>query len=54
MNNFDIDAFVLALSNPAAYAAAYPDCDVNNADINDDGFVNNFDIDAFVVLLSGG
>jgi hypothetical protein len=54
VNNFDIDPFVLALSNPAAYAAAYPDCDAANADINGDGVVNNFDIDPFVALLSGG
>ncbi|MGE0481465.1 MAG: hypothetical protein AB7Q17_13435 [Phycisphaerae bacterium] len=53
VNNFDIDPFVLALTDPAAYAAAFPDCDINNADVNDDGDVNNFDIDPFVVLLTG-
>ena len=54
LDNFDIDAFVLALTNPAAYAAAYPDCHLENADANGDGMVNNFDIDAFVELLSAG
>jgi hypothetical protein len=39
---------VLALSDPAGYAAAYPDCDILNADINCDGAVNAFDIDPFV------
>lgn len=53
VNNFDIDAFVLALTDPAGYQAAYPDCDINLADINGDGAVNNFDIDPFVALLTG-
>ncbi len=52
VNNGDIDPFVLAVSDPGAYATAYPDCDINLADINDDGFVNNGDIDPFVALLS--
>jgi hypothetical protein len=54
VNNFDIDPFVLALSQPGAYAAAYPDCPIENADIDGDGVVNNFDIDPFVALLAGG
>jgi hypothetical protein len=54
VNNFDIDPFVLAISDPAAYAQQFPDCDINNADINDDGNINNFDIDPFVALISGG
>lgn len=52
-NNFDITPFVLALADPAAYAAMYPDCPILNADVNGDGLVNNFDIDAFVALLVG-
>ncbi|MGE0481484.1 MAG: hypothetical protein AB7Q17_13535 [Phycisphaerae bacterium] len=52
-NNFDITPFVLALADPAAYAAMYPDCPILNADANGDGLVNNFDIDAFVALLVG-
>lgn len=54
VNNFDIDPFVMALSDPAAYAAAYPGCYLNNADANGDGLVNNFDIDAFVECLAFG
>jgi hypothetical protein len=54
VNNFDIDPFVLAISDPAAYAAQYPDCNILNGDINGDGVVNNFDIDPFVNLISGG
>lgn len=54
VNNFDIDVFVLAVADPAAYEAAYPNCPVVLADLNYDGAINNFDIDAFVALLSGG
>jgi len=52
INNFDIDPFVLALTNPAGYAQQYPNCNRMLADINGDGIVNNFDIDPFVLLLT--
>ena len=42
------------LTDPAAYAAAWPDCDVMLADIDGDGDVDAFDIDPFVELLVGG
>ncbi len=51
---FDIDAFVLALTDPDGYAVAYPDCDILLADCNGDGVVDFFDIDSFVALLTGG
>ena len=54
VNAFDIDPFVLALSDPDAYAAAFPECDIAHADVNDDGLVNAFDIDPFVLVLTGG
>jgi hypothetical protein len=50
----DINAFVLRLSNPAAYEAQYPDCPAENADINGSGSVGFDDINPFVALLSGG
>ncbi len=50
---FDIDAFVLAVTDPVAYEAAYPDCDIMLADCNGDGDVDFFDIDAFVELVVG-
>jgi probable HAF family extracellular repeat protein len=53
VNAFDIDPFVLALTNPSGYASAYPNCDIMRADANGDGAVNAFDIDPFVVLLIG-
>lgn len=51
-NTFDIDPFVLAITNPAAYAQAYPNCDINAADCNQDGQINAFDIDAFVAVIT--
>jgi agmatine deiminase len=53
VNAFDIDPFVLALTDPSAYATQYPDCYIMNGDINLDGSVNAFDIDPFVNLLTG-
>jgi hypothetical protein len=54
VNVFDIDPFVLALVDPAGYAAAFPDCDRMLADVNCDGYVNAFDIDPFVQCLTAG
>lgn len=52
VNNFDIDAFVAALVDPAGYSDAYPDCSGSLGDVNQDGVLNNFDIDGFVDLLT--
>ncbi len=52
-NAFDIDPFVLALTDPAGYANQYPNCTIDVADCNRDGSVNAFDIDAFVASLVG-
>ncbi len=54
VNFSDIDPFVLALSSPEGYQAAYPNCRYLNADCNNDGQVDFSDIQAFVALLSGG
>ena len=53
LNSFDLDPFVLAVMNPAGYEAAYPDCNILNADVNGDGSVNTFDIDTFSDILGG-
>ena len=53
LDAFDIDPFVLALTDPDAYAAQYPDCRRDNADTDGDGDVDAFDIDPFVELLTG-
>jgi hypothetical protein len=47
------DAFVLALTDPAGYAMAFPASELTNADISEDGEVNLFDIAPFVALLTG-
>ena len=48
----DISGFVLALTDPAGYATAFPSCDSYNADVNCDGFVTVGDIGPFVQLLT--
>ena len=54
LDAFDIDPFVLALTDPDGYAAAWPDCDRMLADIDGNGEIDAFDIDPFVELLVGG
>ena len=52
LNNNDIADFALALFNPPAYAAAYPDVDPDVVlDMNDDGVLNNLDIAVFATAL---
>lgn len=48
----DINGFVLALTNPAAYAAANPGCDIALADVNGDGRSTVGDIALFVQTLT--
>ena len=51
-NNGDISAFVLALTNPADFAAQYPNVNLIDAgDLNGDGVFNNGDIAAFINAL---
>jgi hypothetical protein len=54
VNGYDIDPFVLALTDATAYQTEFPGCDRMLADCNGDGEVNGYDIDPFVVLLTGG
>lgn len=51
LNGFDIEPFVIALSDVDLYTVLYPTCDRTLADINEDGSVNGFDIDPFVEAL---
>lgn len=53
IDNGDLDGFVLATTDAAGYAAAYPNCAATNADVNGDTLVDNGDIDQFVALLLG-
>ena len=50
----DIAPFVLALLDPAGYAAAYPSCNINRADMNADGLVNGGDTQLFVAAMLAG
>jgi hypothetical protein len=51
VNAADIEPFILALLDPVAYSAAFPDCNRELADMNADGDVDVFDIDGFVRAL---
>lgn len=44
----DISAFVMAITDPMAYIAAYPTCPLSNSDTNNDGYVTVGDISSFV------
>ncbi len=54
INASDIDGFVLAVVDPAAYEAQFPLCDVQRADTSGDTAVNAGDIDNFVTLVVSG
>ncbi len=55
VNNVDIASFVLALTNPGAYAKANPGVDPDVVlDMNCDGMFSNLDIAGFVATLTGG
>lgn len=47
----DVAAFALALVDPAAYIAAYPDCFLTRADMNADALQNGEDVQLFTQLL---
>jgi carboxypeptidase A4 len=50
----DIGPFVMALTDPAGYIAAYPTCSLLNGDFTADGQLTVGDIGAFVSALTGG
>ncbi|MFQ5411982.1 MAG: hypothetical protein ACE5EC_06780, partial [Phycisphaerae bacterium] len=47
----DIPFFILALTDPAAFASS--NCEILRGDVNFDGDVNGLDVDPFVALLLG-
>lgn len=51
VNFFDIDAFLVALFDLAAYPTTYVGCDISRGDFDLDAAVNFFDIDPFVAAL---
>jgi hypothetical protein len=54
VNVFDIDPFIVALSDPDAYAQQFPACSRDTADLDGDGHVDFFDIDPFVNCVVAG
>ncbi len=53
VNFTDINPFVLALTDPAGYGQAYPNCYIDRGDLNGDGRVDFNDINPFVERLAG-
>jgi hypothetical protein len=51
INAFDIEPFILALTDPGSYGLAYPGCDHRAADVNRDGAVDAFDVEPFIGRL---
>lgn len=49
-NAADVAALVVALTNPSAFGASHPGCDILHADVNGDSSVNGADIQAFVAI----
>ncbi|QDV91740.1 hypothetical protein RAS2_28450 [Phycisphaerae bacterium RAS2] len=54
VNGGDIAAFILAITDPVGYEAAYPDCPINHADLNQSETVDLADVQGFVTLLLNG
>ncbi|MCC7204319.1 MAG: PD40 domain-containing protein [Phycisphaeraceae bacterium] len=54
VNVQDINPFVLALGNLAAYMEQYPQIAIADVELTGDGLINVQDINPFVTLLAGG
>ncbi len=52
VNLDDVDPFVLAQLDPAAYAAAYPFCSTSRGDVNTDALLDGGDVQGFTNLLT--
>lgn len=49
----DVAPFITALLDPSEYEKRYPDCELEFADVNADGFVDLTDVESFIELLLG-
>lgn len=49
----DTAPFARALTDPAGYLAAFPNCDINNGDMSQDGSIDGADIAGFVAAQIG-
>ncbi len=54
VNTEDINAFILALTDPPGYAAAFADISIAAIDPNNSGQVDTEDINHFITLLTSG
>lgn len=52
INGLDVQAFVLAALNPSFYSVEFPGCDLNNADVDENGVIEALDVAALVPLLT--
>ena len=50
-DGFDIQAFILAMQNPASYAVTYPNCIATNGDFDSNAIVSFADLPMFVQYL---
>lgn len=53
LNTEDINAFILALTDPTGYATMYPWVDLTGVDPSGDGLINTEDIGHFIAALTG-
>lgn len=53
VNAADVQPFILLLTDPAAYAAAYPACASARGDLNSDTLIDGADVQQFVATLVG-
>ena len=49
----DVAPFILALTDPPAYQAQFPACNLMLADTNQDGQIDGQDVDSFIGILTG-
>lgn len=51
LESSDVSALVMALIDPAGYAAAFSGCDIRHGDLNEDGMINGADVAPFLDLM---
>ncbi len=53
LDTFDIDPFMVAMTDPAGYAATYPNCNIRQGDLDCDGDIDVLDLQVFNCLVPG-
>ncbi|MCZ6817277.1 MAG: hypothetical protein O7F76_11380, partial [Planctomycetota bacterium] len=54
IDGLDVQAYLLAVLDPVQFEVDFPDCNVNNGDLNTDGHVDSGDNAAFAQCLVNG